>query len=108
MVDIKTLDIYSIIEKYLNLIRDKISIEKVYLFGSYASGKYNANSDIDLAIISPSLSGSNFEDNVFLGKITWNVDTRIEPVGFTPESFSNSTLGFMIKSEGIEFPLNDG
>ncbi len=105
MVNVKSLDIYNSIDKYLNLIKEKISIEKVYLFGSYATGNYNSSSDIDLAIISPSLSGSKFKDNVFLGKITWYVDTRIEPIGFTPESFSNSSFGLMIKSTGIEISV---
>jgi predicted nucleotidyltransferase len=37
----------------LSVKEDNIRIEKVILFGSFANGNYNNDSDIDLAIISP-------------------------------------------------------
>lgn len=67
----------------------------------------NSDSDIDIAIISSSLSGNRFKDNVFLGKLTWKIDTRIEPVGFTPQNFSESILGLDIKKSGIELSFTE-
>ncbi|MFH0774818.1 MAG: nucleotidyltransferase domain-containing protein [bacterium] len=44
--------IVSIVNKYLNLLREShISFEQVYLYGSYAKGNPQEDSDIDLAII---------------------------------------------------------
>ena len=40
-----------IAKSYVELIRQKYQIENVILFGSYAKGTNNADSDIDLAII---------------------------------------------------------
>ncbi|MAT56846.1 MAG: nucleotidyltransferase [Ignavibacteriae bacterium] len=105
MVEIKTLDFYDSLQEYIKLVRKYINIEKIYLFGSYATGKNNNESDIDLAIISSSLSGDSFNDNVFLGKLTWGINTRIEPIGFTPQSFSDSILAIDILKSGIELDL---
>jgi predicted nucleotidyltransferase len=44
----------ALIETFVKSVEaDNINVEKVILFGSYAKGNYNENSDIDLAIISP-------------------------------------------------------
>ena len=40
------------IEKYVERIRQEISVDKAILFGSYASGTFDNGSDIDLAIFS--------------------------------------------------------
>ncbi|MCF6271293.1 MAG: nucleotidyltransferase domain-containing protein [Melioribacteraceae bacterium] len=108
MVDIQNLEIYKSIADYIKVVSNQIIIEKVYLFGSYTKGNYNSESDIDIAIISPTLSGNRFNDNVLLGKLTWKIDTRIEPMGFTPKSFSESIMGLEIKSTGAEIilPIN--
>ncbi len=107
MVDVKNLEIYPSIEKYIKKIRKKIKVEKAYLFGSYAFGSATEDSDIDIAIISSTLSGNRFKDNVELGTLTWGVDTRISPVGFTPEDFYNDDmLAEEIRHTGIELPLN--
>lgn len=45
------------IQKLVVPICKKYNIPKLYLFGSYATGTANANSDIDLAIDSSNLHG---------------------------------------------------
>jgi predicted nucleotidyltransferase len=107
MVDVKNLEIYSSIEKYIKKLQKKFKVEKVYLFGSYAFGSAAEDSDIDIAVISSTLSGNRFKDNVELGVLTWGVDTRISPVGYTPEDFYNDDmLGEEIRKNGIELQLN--
>ncbi len=106
MVDAKNLDIYPLIMKYIFKIQEKFKVEKAFLFGSYAYGSATSDSDIDIAIISSDLSGNRFTDNVELGSLTWGIDTRISPVGFTPEDFYNDgILSEEIKLNGIEIPL---
>ena len=45
------------IKKSIAPIAEKYQVEKVYLFGSYARGDYNAESDIDLRIEKGQLKG---------------------------------------------------
>ena len=40
------------IKEYVNKIGNQISVEKAFLFGSYARGTYTPDSDVDLAIFS--------------------------------------------------------
>ena len=53
-------------------------LKRIYLFGSFAKGTANEDSDIDIAVIS-----DDFEDiydcmAVLMG-MTWDIDARIEP-----------------------------
>ncbi|MBU4486441.1 MAG: nucleotidyltransferase domain-containing protein [Candidatus Delongbacteria bacterium] len=59
----------------------KYQIVDAYLFGSYAKGNFNEDSDIDLAII---LEGckNNYDTQVDLMKLRRNFDLRIEPHPF--------------------------
>ena len=47
----------------LNLVVDKVTsnlnIDEILLYGSYAKGKENDDSDIDIAVISPDLETKN-------------------------------------------------
>ncbi len=106
MPDIRDLEIFESINNYLLKLSKYFKIEKAYLFGSYAIGKAHKDSDIDLAIVSSSFSGNSFTDNVELGKLTWGIDTRIEPIGFTPKDFEEMIFAKEIKKIGIEIPLN--
>ncbi|MFH1826799.1 MAG: nucleotidyltransferase domain-containing protein [bacterium] len=40
-----------IVDKAVDFIKEKVSPEKVYLFGSYANGRPNSDSDLDFLII---------------------------------------------------------
>ena len=85
-------DVLGNVHRYLKRVEQELPIEAAFLFGSYVTGTATEDSDIDLAIVSPGLSGSRFDDNVRLGAMTWGIDTRIEPVGFRPEDFTNEHL----------------
>ena len=107
MVNFQNSEIAKPIKEYIAAVKEKYRIEKVFLFGSYISGQADKESDIDLAVISPSFTGDRFIDNVNLYKLTWKIDTRIEPVGFRPEDFnSNNLLANEIINTGIEIPIN--
>jgi len=87
-----------------HLIASGISIDKAFIYGSYAKGKQNKWSDIDLCVIS-----SNFKNSSKLLEYLWikkrKVDTlaRISPVGFHPKEFINENpLAWEIKKTGIK------
>ena len=89
--------------KYVKFLRKTIpNIKKVYLFGSYAKGNTNVDSDIDLAVVFENLSDS-FDMQVQLMKFRRKFDTRIEPHAFRESDFEPSNpLTKEILTTGIE------
>ena len=62
-------DIEKKIHKLYELISDKIKIDGIYLFGSYAGGSAHNYSDIDIAVLSPDFIGIRFYDNSKISRI---------------------------------------
>lgn len=95
--------IMEIIEMYVKKIGKYYKIDAIILFGSYAKGTHNENSDIDIAIIS-----SDFEDIIEDGAkligLTWKIDTRIEPHPIKLEDFNEKSTPFVqeVISTGIK------
>ena len=54
--------------------------EKIVLFGSYAKGNSNKDSDIDIAVIVDTVSDDFLSISTMLNKLTGGIDYRIEPV----------------------------
>ena len=71
-------DIMNSINKFIEEIKKHYNVDTIILFGSYAKGTENNDSDIDIAIIS-----DDFEDiydcMADLMGMTWDIDARIEP-----------------------------
>ncbi len=87
-------EIMNSIQKYIEKISKYYKIEAIILFGSYAKGTENAESDIDIAVIS-----SDFKDIIqdwanLIG-YTWKIDTRIEPHPIRTEDYENITTPFI-------------
>ncbi len=75
---------------FLDKLRDSgILISKAYIFGSYATGKADKWSDIDIAIVSPQIGNDRFEERVRLTEVAISVDDRIEPLPFNQDTFSD-------------------
>lgn len=72
-------DITSIARRYANLVKEEMNVESVYLFGSFVNGRYDSDSDIDIAVIADDFSGDVVEDILKLMRIRRKIDTRIEP-----------------------------
>jgi uncharacterized protein len=47
--------IVDIIKKFRNILENDLEVKKVILFGSYAKGNYNPDSDIDVCIIADNI-----------------------------------------------------
>jgi predicted nucleotidyltransferase len=93
------------IEYYLKLIRQEyIGIERVFLFGSYAKGRQNLDSDIDVALVFRELDDSDrFDIQVQLMLIASQIDSRIEPHPISSSDFiSGSPFAVEIQRTGIE------
>ena len=81
-------------QDFLYKISEYYKIEAIILFGSYAKGTENEDSDIDIAIISSYFSDI-IEDGARLIGLTWKIDTRIEPHPITTEDYEKVTNPFV-------------
>ena len=82
------------IQKYIEKISKYYKIEAIILFGSYAKGTENEDSDIDIAIISSDFNDI-IQDGANLIGFTWKIDTRIEPHPIKTEDYENVTTPFV-------------
>ncbi len=86
------------------LEKNKIVVDKIILYGSYAKGHPHDHSDIDLAIISPSFRGKKMLDiQEELARVFANYLSIIEPLGYSTEDFQSAepeTLLGEIKKSG--------
>lgn len=73
------------------------------LFGSWAKGKEQEWSDIDVCVISEKLGTDLFEEKRKLSKIASDIDILIEPIPMSREDLEDkySTLAYEIKKYGI-------
>jgi uncharacterized protein len=78
-----------IIDNFINQISKEIKIDALYLFGSYANGKPDKYSDIDLAIFSENFKGSRFTDKKKINKyiLATSIDLEVHP--FNTKDFTN-------------------
>jgi len=99
-------EIIEIIRKFRKAIEERgIRVKKIILYGSYATGKFNKDSDIDVAVVSPDFGKDRFEEGVMLFEIASEIDPRIEPVPLSLSSFQNDTwvpLIYEIREKGLE------
>ncbi len=87
------------------LVKAGVAIDKMILYGSYAKGTQRQESDIDVAVVSRNFGRDKVEEGMLLFRIAGDVDTRIEPVAVSLESFERDTwipLIYEIRKNGIE------
>ncbi len=90
------------IKKYLEALNAKnIRVKKAILYGSYASGKADKDSDIELAIISPDLGNDSFEETIMLRKFTWGIDLDISPRPYSEKQYKEAQKGDFLYDEII-------
>ena len=70
----------AIARQYADVVVKEMSPDKVLLFGSYAKGGANEESDIDIAVIFDGFNGDWFRTCTKLSGLTWKISTYIEPV----------------------------
>ena len=100
-----TIQAKKIVKKYINKLKaENNPFQAVYLFGSHAQNKANKKSDIDVAIISKKLEKNWNRNEDKLWRYTLSVDSKIEPLGFTPKDFKDTSdpMVHEIKTTGIK------
>jgi len=106
MVKIDDSIVNTVKEFLVKVSNEGINITAAYIYGSYAKNTEHKWSDIDVAVISPDFIKGRFEEGVRLAKISKYVDSRIEPMPFSLETFVNDNpLAWEIKKDGIPVSL---
>lgn len=99
-------DALKIANSYAVVVNAKHKYLKMYLFGSYAKGNYNKDSDIDIAVVFEDYN--NLMDmQLELMRLRRKIDSRIEPHPFREIDFqlSNPIVNEILKY-GKEININ--
>jgi len=67
-------------ERFSELVSQHIPARRIVLYGSYAKGTAEPDSDIDIAVIVDKLQGDYLDEQAKLYKLRRLIDFRIEPV----------------------------
>ena len=90
-----------IVKKYAEkLKKENYPFSAIYLFGSHAKGKAHKWSDIDVAVVSDKMKRNRDKNRFLLLHIRREVDSTIEPHGFTVKDFQdiNDTMVYEIRN----------
>ena len=87
-------DIIVSINKFIEETKKLYNITAIILFGSYAKGTQNEESDIDIAVISDDFHDI-YDCMAILMGITWDIDARIEPHPITTEDYKKISNPFI-------------
>jgi uncharacterized protein len=78
------------IDRYLQaLSQNNVPIKEAILFGSYAAGRNQEWSDIDIALVSDIFKGDRIKDKDKIRKITLDISSEIEVIPFSPNDFNS-------------------
>ena len=93
-----------VVKKYAAKLKaEKYPFSAIYLFGSFAKETNHKWSDIDVAIVSREVEKNWKKGRLKLWELRTDIDTRIEPHGFSPEDFKDywNPMAHEIKKTGI-------
>ena len=97
------------VKSFAELVSKDIQVQKVYLFGSYATGNADIDSDIDILVISDDFKNMTpLEIGFLLFRKAASIPGDLQPIGYTSdELLSNSNLFLQeILSNSMEILLH--
>lgn len=99
-------DALNIAQRFADAVKLKFNYTQIILFGSYAKGNFNEDSDIDIAIVFEDYS--NLMDmQLELMRLRRKIDSRIEPHPFRESEFDLSNpIVYEILKYGQEININ--
>ena len=90
VADLET--VIPIIQQYIDDVKSVMPIDKVYLYGSYAKGTQQKDSDVDICFFSKAFEYRKSLDvltELFFLKIKYDKDILIEPNAFPLSEIDN-------------------
>ena len=82
-------DALNIANKYAKAVKEKYDYKRIILFGSYVSGGYHDESDIDIAVVLKDYKNL-LDIQLELMRLRRKIDSRIEPHPFREKDFDVS------------------
>lgn len=78
-------------DKVVNAVTKHFAVDEIILFGSYAKGSANDNSDVDIAVVSPELKEdqSLFKNSLELSKKSGLFEPYLQLLAFPSSTFYN-------------------
>ena len=97
-------EIADIVDKYIAIVKENYDVVAIILFGSYAKGTENEDSDIDIAVVTDDIKTDKFDEEVKLTLLRRKIDSRIEPHIIKVEDYENDETPFVVevKNTGIK------
>src|SRR6266699_4988575 len=83
----KETDIQRITHRYVQRLARSMTINKAILTGSWATGKYLEDSDVDLIIVSDDFSKMTLSERLSYLQKNWKNRVPLEAFGYTVEEF---------------------
>ena len=85
-------ELKTIFSTLINCLKEKgVKVNRLYLYGSYASGRPRPDSDIDIAVISSSFDKKNLvQRQEILGEIIFPLGEPIEAIGYSLREFKQA------------------
>jgi predicted nucleotidyltransferase len=83
--------VLEIISAFIKAIESEgIKIDKLILFGSYATGEFREDSDIDIVVISRDFNNKSYWERIdILSNVIYQIYEPIEATAFTPEEWES-------------------
>lgn len=92
-------------ERFIKSVSLEYPLLKAFMFGSFAKGTSQPDSDIDLAVVLKKIDNP-FQTQLELMKLRRRIDLRIEPHAISKEDFvSSDPLVREIITSGIEISI---
>lgn len=79
----------------------KIGAERIILFGSYARGDFDEDSDVDLLLVSKKFRKKDFHRRFEGLWLKWDLDLPVDFIPYTPEEFEKLKRRVSIVSEAL-------
>ena len=99
-------DALNIAQRFADAVKLKFNYTQIILFGSYAKGNFNEDSDIDIAIVFKDYS-SLMDMQLELMRLRRKIDSRIEPHPFRESEFElSNSIVYEILKYGQEININ--
>ena len=83
----KETDIQRITKRYIQKLARSMTINKAILTGSWATGKYLEDSDVDLIIVSDDFSKMTLSERLSYLQKNWKNRVPLEAFGYTVDEF---------------------
>jgi predicted nucleotidyltransferase len=83
----KETDIQRITERYIQRLARNITVNKAILTGSWATGRYLEDSDVDLIIVSDDFSKMPISERLSYLQKKWTNKIPLEAFGYTVDEF---------------------